>query len=65
MLEKIESLPDNMIGFTIHKALSVNDYQNVLLPALETQRQAAAGPKPNAVLCEVMRFVSGTVMVRL
>ncbi|MET3601186.1 STAS/SEC14 domain-containing protein [Martelella mangrovi] len=35
MLEKIEDLPDNIIGFTIHKALSASDYQNVLLPALE------------------------------
>lgn len=37
MLERIENLPDTMIGFTIHKGLSANDYQNELLPALETQ----------------------------
>ena len=43
MLEKIESLPDNMIGFTIHKALSANDYQNVLLPALETPSTKGGG----------------------
>ena len=43
MLEKIESLPDNLIGFTIHKALSANDYQNVLLPALETQSAKGGG----------------------
>lgn len=37
MLERIENLPDTMIGFTIHKGLSASDYQNELLPALETQ----------------------------
>ncbi|WP_174802549.1 STAS/SEC14 domain-containing protein [Martelella limonii] len=43
MLEKIDNLPDTMIGFTIHSALSANDYQNVLLPALETQSTHAGG----------------------
>ena len=43
MLEKIENLPDNVIGFTIHRALSANDYQNVLLPELETQSTKEGG----------------------
>ncbi|TNB47490.1 STAS/SEC14 domain-containing protein [Martelella lutilitoris] len=43
MLDKIEDLPENIIGFTIHNALSANDYQNVLLPALEEHSSSHDG----------------------
>ena len=35
MLEKIEDLPENVIGFTIHGALTGNDFANTMRPALE------------------------------
>ncbi len=43
MLEKIEDLPETIIGFTVHNALSAHDYQNVLLPALEEHASTEDG----------------------
>lgn len=37
MLTKIDDLPESVIGFTIHGALSAEDYNNVVMPALEEQ----------------------------
>ena len=37
MLTKIDDLPESVIGFTIHGALSADDYNNVVTPALDVR----------------------------
>ncbi|WP_042374189.1 STAS/SEC14 domain-containing protein [Streptacidiphilus neutrinimicus] len=42
MIEKLENLPEGVIGFKIHSRLSGEDYEQVLSPALASA--AEAGP---------------------
>jgi len=35
MIEKIPDLPDNVLGFTAKRTVTANDYESVLIPAVE------------------------------
>ena len=35
MIEKIPNLPDNVIGFTAKGTVTVNDYESIVIPAVE------------------------------
>jgi len=35
MIEKIPDLPDNVLGFTAKGTVTANDYQSVIIPAVE------------------------------
>ncbi len=36
MIEKIPDLPDNVLGFTARGKVTANDYESVIIPAVET-----------------------------
>jgi hypothetical protein len=35
MIEKIPNLPDNVLGFTAKGTVTVNDYESIIIPAVE------------------------------
>jgi len=35
MIEKIPSLPDNVLGFSAKETVTANDYESVIIPAVE------------------------------
>ena len=35
MIEKIPHLPDNVLGFTAKGTVTVNDYESIIIPAVE------------------------------
>jgi len=37
MIEKIEDLPDNVLGFVAKGTVTADDYESVIMPAVETQ----------------------------
>ena len=39
MIERIESLPDNVVGFEAKGAITADDYESTIVPAVEAQLQ--------------------------
>jgi hypothetical protein len=60
VIEKLENLPEGVIGFKIHTKLAAEDYQQVLAPALE--QAAQAGPIRCVLVIEEFHGMTGGAM---
>jgi len=50
VVEKIPDLPDNILGFSATGTVTAHDYESIIIPAVEAQKQNAgsASSRPRA-----------------